>query len=408
VSILVWPRGFEEDSEIRQKEDGEMTDWKSKAFPGRTRLLQLVTIPLALAISVPCVAAETRPGRSSEIAKYEVALNGGVAVLGRAYESGDWNALTRLLHSVISETRAKLSVSASGTLEPIDRDTVSRLGNGIPVSVAFINEVALPDPVVTRILYDEMEIDPFPHVLNGSTTFYELFLSDQDDALLATTFQVTRQESPLLLALPKLLGKVDTALWKGVFKPEGVVTAARVNVSASLRRLEVPRRSTIEIKDFAKPQPKKERVVKGNTTYVNEPPTYATFGILTGGIVDRGLEERVKVNKDVLQADPATGVLSLFIINLHPWGYSARAVKSSAAERWRLFAGTVITPDFGLAAGVGVQLIRGLALNGGYAFLLSDTLRNKDKIGGAPSNLKRPTKRGISGVLFVGFSYSFE
>jgi hypothetical protein len=67
-----------------------------------------------------------------------------------------------------------------------------------------------------------------------------------------------------------------------------------------------------------------------------------------------------------------------------------------------------LTPDFGLAGGVGYGLIRGLSINAGLAWIRVDALRKGDEIGQAPDEPREPFRtRGKTQVVFLGFGYNF-
>jgi hypothetical protein len=145
--------------------------------------------------------------------------------------------------------------------------------------------------------------------------------------------------------------------------------------------------------------------------------TQYTFGRLTrfgfslgaAGILKTSLNKPVKVNtaNNTIVDAPLTELLTFVALDYHPWPYDETRFSPSLAERFRFFGGISATPDAGLVAGLGVEILRGLTLEGGYGLLLANVLRTGEMVGGqaAPKN---PTPRGKLGVLFIGIGYSLQ
>src|SRR4029079_2691873 len=87
-------------------------------------------------------------------------------------------------------------------------------------------------------------------------------------------------------------------------------------------------------------------------------------------------------------------VLTMAMVNIHPAPYDAQQDRPTWAERFRLFAGTSITPDFGIGGGAGVMIVRGLTVNVGWANLFVKTPRAGLSIGQTPPVGKAPLSAG--------------
>lgn len=148
----------------------------------------------------------------------------------------------------------------------------------------------------------------------------------------------------------------------------------------------------------------------GDSVLTNLPRTRLGFGILAGMLVGHpSLEEdRVKVDGGKIVKAPFDRNLSMVVLNFHPKGYDSEWPRMSMAERLRLFVGGVLTPDFGVSAGIGVGLVRGLSVNIGAAWLLSETLKPGETLGEPPLNSNDPFKTKVATTGFVGFSYAFK
>jgi hypothetical protein len=146
----------------------------------------------------------------------------------------------------------------------------------------------------------------------------------------------------------------------------------------------------------------------------NEPRTWVTFGVMAATTVGEPRVAdgyvRAKVDGRVFVADPMPRLLTAAIVNLHPWPYQASSDGQSWGERVRTFAGVTITPDFGIAAGIGCGLVRGLTVNAGGSVMWTNTVR-ADQVGqpipdGVDKN--RPFALETAAAWFFGLSYTFK
>jgi hypothetical protein len=145
---------------------------------------------------------------------------------------------------------------------------------------------------------------------------------------------------------------------------------------------------------------------KRDSVYENFEQQRLSLGLIAAVIVDRSGDPRVKVDSGKISADPVSGTLTMATVNFHPLGFDPKSMEPSRGERFRLFAGATLTPEFGLGGGVGYGIIRGLSVNLGYAWLRVDALKHSDRVEQAPSNSKDPFENGFSRVVFIGFGYS--
>jgi hypothetical protein len=154
----------------------------------------------------------------------------------------------------------------------------------------------------------------------------------------------------------------------------------------------------------------KPQQLKKDSTYENALPTRRTLGLISSLMVETSGDERVKLDGGKLVTDPLRGAMGLAVVNYHPVGFDPKSEEPTFGERFRLFAGPVITPEFGLGAGVGYAIWRGVSVNVGYAQVRVNTLRRGDRLADpavAPSNLRRPFRDGNTGVVFVGLGFNF-
>lgn len=152
------------------------------------------------------------------------------------------------------------------------------------------------------------------------------------------------------------------------------------------------------------------RTVTGEASAVNQPLTRLSYGLMTGLLIGNTTlkEARVKVDAGKIVNAPLDRALTMVVLNIHPWAYDSEWPRVSWAERLRAFAGGVITPDFGLTAGVGLGLVRGLTVNGGAVWLFMETPKANERVGEAPQDTNDPFRSRVGLGGFVGFSYTFK
>ena len=140
----------------------------------------------------------------------------------------------------------------------------------------------------------------------------------------------------------------------------------------------------------------------------NQPLRRYSFGALTSiALWAKVSAPRAKVADGILAADPLGRQLTMAVVNVSSKAYDARASKMSGAERVQAFVGAVILPNFGLSAGLTVNLARGIGVNGGYAVMGVPAARHEDEFGKAPTDAADPFRLGWAQSVFVGLSYSF-
>jgi hypothetical protein len=117
---------------------------------------------------------------------------------------------------------------------------------------------------------------------------------------------------------------------------------------------------------------------------------------------------RATLDHGVLSADPARRQVSMVMVNGAFRSYDSSRPGLTWRERARWFAGTVVSPDPGGAAGISILLARGLAINVGTAVLAVRTPAAGESIGERPHNASAPFRIGAVGGGIAGFSYNFR
>lgn len=148
--------------------------------------------------------------------------------------------------------------------------------------------------------------------------------------------------------------------------------------------------------------------VEGKFKYTNIPRQVVSLGLMAGGLISRSGDVRAKVADGKVVEDPLSSNLTILPVYLHV-PYDPTAFPPSRAERWRAFVGPVITPELGIAAGLGYSIVRGVTLNVGYSLLRVRTPANANDLNNAPSTPtgKDPLKGGRAHGPLFALGYSF-
>jgi hypothetical protein len=152
-----------------------------------------------------------------------------------------------------------------------------------------------------------------------------------------------------------------------------------------------------------------EREVKADLAFANAPLRRFSFGLVEAvalGVKVR--DPRVKLNDaGNLTADPMPRTLSMVTLNASFRPYDPTLVSPTAAEKWRGFAGAVLTPDFGMTVGLSYLPVRNFSLNLGVAGLLVKSVP-ASAIGKPPDTATDPFRPGKVWAWFVGAGYAFK
>ena len=148
------------------------------------------------------------------------------------------------------------------------------------------------------------------------------------------------------------------------------------------------------------------------TTYNLAPLTRFSFGLGAGVVLATNLNTPVNIPSDATKPvtqNNFTGLLTLVAVNIHPIRFDESLFRESWGERWKLILpGFILTPAPGIGAGMGLDIVRGLGVMGGYGVTLNTVLREGDVLGAASKTPENPTKRGAVGVWFVGIEYTLQ
>jgi len=151
----------------------------------------------------------------------------------------------------------------------------------------------------------------------------------------------------------------------------------------------------------------------GDVTFHNRPLSHVSLGAGIAYIATASLSRpRAKLNDDGKYVpDPLTRSLTLAFVNWSPTGYDEKAATMSNAERFQVFVGGALTPDFGIVGGLNIQIVKGLgvAVGGGVLFGNGvDAAYLNAETPQGPADPNDPFSVTREKVLFVGLTYNFK
>lgn len=146
--------------------------------------------------------------------------------------------------------------------------------------------------------------------------------------------------------------------------------------------------------------------LKAEAVLKNRPYAHLNLGALSSFILSGGTTKpRAVVADGKVVEDPLPRPLTAAVVNWSIQGVDTQRRSPRFPERFHLFGGATLTPDFGLTAGLNFTIYRGLGVNAGRAWLFHKTAP-ADALDKAPSS-SDPLSVATAGVWFAGFSYSF-
>lgn len=316
------------------------------------------------------------------------------------YFSGDWKKLQQSTIDLLETLQFQASDSSYSNEVALDFQRHY-------YSVAFVYTAPDKSEDVLRYLVHNPPPEPYvsriPGIKAGNKRrLYEVFLTlDPKDILISTYFS-TREKNPLESQIPKFLKQFDPKVLESLTTAVGPMK----RVYAVLSRIDLPfSRASIEVEDVVQ---RSDDEVATKSKLFNRPLTRFSFGVVSSLVVSSSESNtRATIQSGNLTEDPLRGPMPMGVVNIHPWKYDADSEDVSWRERFRLFAGGILSPDFGFSAGAGLQLIRGFSLNGGVGLLFIDTLKEGEELGKRPVDPEDPFEYGTATVLFFGVGYNF-
>jgi len=338
--------------------------------------------------------------------KVTITADNGIEDWGKVYFSGDWATLDSLL-------RQAFKTSPFDPKGVPDADAYSLATK--TYSVIFTTTVRKADGEVIRVLLQPAPPGPYSTTLPGTHTHYELFIKPAPGAVLQASYTATETDDPLAAALPGFFKQFDPKILAPFF-PTVFAQPRQTTYDVELRRVNLPlARAKIDVNDdLTIPQvtptiPPKPTKLTQKTGYLNVPSQHIGLTAIAGVMLSVRQGSRVKVGNDgKLTQDPLSGAISVASVNIHPVAYNLSATRLTMPERLSLFLGPVLTPEFGLAAGGSIALIRGVSLNVGYSVLRINTLRSGDSLDQKPTNKDHPFGNGYARVFFFGLGYNVK
>jgi hypothetical protein len=154
---------------------------------------------------------------------------------------------------------------------------------------------------------------------------------------------------------------------------------------------------------------KSSEITTASFTQDNVPLRRWNVSTTAGAIVHAFDDQRATVADGKLVRKELRGekFASLNVV-FNPVAYDPTNSRLTPAERWRVFAGVVATPEIGIAAGVDYSIYKAFGISVGYALMRVEESTGAVAFGATvPDTVTNPTRKSSAGGIFVGFSFQF-
>ncbi len=141
----------------------------------------------------------------------------------------------------------------------------------------------------------------------------------------------------------------------------------------------------------------------------NAPRERFSLGVATGYVAPaHATSPRASLDRGTIVAEPPVRRASLVLVNGAFRSYDAARPSPAWSERLRWFVGAVVAPEPGIAAGLSLLVVRGLAVNVGLLTIATRTPAPGESIGRAPLHAARPFVTTMARGTMVGLSFNFR
>lgn len=141
----------------------------------------------------------------------------------------------------------------------------------------------------------------------------------------------------------------------------------------------------------------------------NAPRQRFSLGVATGYVAPtHATAPRASLDRGTIVAEPPVRRASLVLVNGTFRSYDAARPSPAWSERLRWFAGAVVAPEPGIAGGVSLLVVRGLAVNAGLVTMATRTPAPGEQIGRQPARPARPFATTMAWAPIAGLSFNFR
>lgn len=148
---------------------------------------------------------------------------------------------------------------------------------------------------------------------------------------------------------------------------------------------------------------------EANLTFHNRPLTHWSLGAGVG-VISHAATSRTRAkltDAGLVTGDPMSRTMTTAFVNWSPKGYDESAPRVEPAERYRLFLGAALTPDFGIVAGLNTLLARGIGVSAGVGLLFA-TGADTAQLDKKPTDSADPFKLAFVKIVHFGITYNFK
>jgi len=146
-------------------------------------------------------------------------------------------------------------------------------------------------------------------------------------------------------------------------------------------------------------------------TYTNTPKVHLEFTAVAGAIVGPFFgAQKMKVDAGRYASDPLSHSLTMATVAWHLKPYDSSLSEMSAAERWAVLVGGVLTPAAGVGVGVSFGIIRRFSISAGMVGIWVPSAVPGSGVGSpvATDASQKQLENTFNRALFIGGAYVFR
>jgi hypothetical protein len=353
-----------------------------------------VTTP-ALTVVVNSVAL---PDTRATLAVKDTMKLAPTADLGKAQIEGLITQVNKLRQTHVDESAASPCIKAFVTQVHTELNDTLRPGGVVATSVArsaLVQDIkdAAVNPTVKAACAGRLPDPQAVHI-----TYQEFLTRIKDGRITSIRARGQDLEGVTSAAIVQATGPSDYRGWREEAEKKGTPIDYYYDDTPLLQQVRQAFQQLVATEPLT---------ITADTAYENTPSERLTYGLVTGAMLaHEESDTRAKVSNGKIVADPLSGTVTMATLTFRPAGTDPKARSFPARERWTLFLGGTLTPEFGLAGGAGFALNRKLSVNIAYALLRINTLREGETLDQAPQS-DDPLKNGLGHVLLLGLGYNF-
>ncbi len=350
-----------------------------------TRVLPLLTVALAVALSAPSTAQVPSAPVDQVLMEIPVADPKILDTWAGLFYQHRWEDLQEAVRSTLDTSRLERPLLPAGAPAPPPIHEFNFQRNYY--RIAFVSRVAKSDGEEIQFLVHAGSLEPYANRLPGVDEFFDVFLDTQGDATMRSSYLSTRVPNPLVEKLPAFVKQIDPTGLARLIGAGPEVDRPQLYVHVS--RVKLPfRRATIAISDEMTVPPALDRkeLGKASSEFEKSLALRTAAGSNCALMVTRCLDAALRGE---LGEDVSTGPCPTALHEHPPTAEEAKKCKEPLSDggELRCFAERRMRKTYDAVVGTHSTCIAATATDFSAAAKVEETY--KTLLAGAPTKVKK-------------------